>query len=91
MPSVLSLSQCALGVIHAASLAIDAIGVGMAEERGLDPKHALKQVDRMLSNRGIGVWALFRLWVPFVLSDRAEVVVALAMPGTSAFKARHRS
>ena len=27
---VLSLSQCTLGVIHAASLAIHAIGIGMA-------------------------------------------------------------
>ena len=31
----------------------------------------------MLSNKGIDVWALFKLWVPFVLGDRAEVVVAL--------------
>ena len=46
---VLSLAQCTLGVIRAASLAIHAIGIGMAEARGVDPKHAIKQVDRMLS------------------------------------------
>lgn len=74
---VLSLSQCTLGVIHAASLAIHAIGIGMAEARDVDPKHAIKQVDRMLSNKGIDVWALFRLWVPFVLGDRREIVVTL--------------
>jgi hypothetical protein len=74
---VLSLSQCTLGVIHAASLAIHSIGIGMAEARDVEPKHAIKQVDRMLSNKGIDVWALFRLWVPFVLGDRREIVVTL--------------
>lgn len=74
---VLSLSQCTLGVIHAASLAVHTIGIGMAQARGVNPKHAIKQVDRMLSNRGIDVWALFRLWVPFVLGGRREIVVAL--------------
>ena len=74
---VLSLSQCTLGVIHAASLAIHSIGIGMAEARGVEPKHAIKQVDRMLSNKGIDVWKLFRLWVPFVLGDRRDIVVTL--------------
>jgi hypothetical protein len=74
---ILSLSQCTLGVIHAASLAVHSIGIGMAEARDVDPKHAIKQVDRMLSNRGINVWALFRLWVPFVLGNRRDIVVAL--------------
>ena len=74
---VLSLSQCTLGVIHAASLAIHSIGIGMAEARDVDPKHAIKQVDRMLSNKGIDVWALFRLWVPFVLGERRDIVVTL--------------
>jgi hypothetical protein len=74
---VLSLSQCTLGVIHGASLAIHSIGIGMAEARDVDPKHAIKQVDRMLSNKGIDVWALFRLWVPFVLGERRDIVVTL--------------
>jgi hypothetical protein len=74
---VLSLSQCTLGVIHAASLAIHSIGIGMAEARDVEPKHAIKQVDRMLSNKGIDVWGLFRLWVPFVLGDRRDIVVTL--------------
>jgi hypothetical protein len=74
---VLSLAHCTLGVIHAASLAIHSIGIGMAEARGVEPKHAIKQVDRMLSNKGIDVWSLFALWVPFVLGERREIVVAL--------------
>jgi hypothetical protein len=74
---VLSLAQSTLGVVHAASLAIHSIGIGMAEARGVEPKHAIKQVDRMLSNEGIDVWALFALWVPFVLGGRREIVVTL--------------
>ena len=49
----------------------------MAEARDVEPKHAIKQVDRMLSNKGIDVWALFRLWVPFVLGQRKDIVVTL--------------
>lgn len=74
---VLSLAHATLGVLHSASLAIHAIGLGMAEARDVTPKHAIKQVDRLLSNRGIVVWDLMAHWVPFVLGDRKEIVVAL--------------
>jgi len=74
---VLSLAHATLGVIHGASLAVHAIGAAMTEARGVTPKHAIKQVDRLLSNRGIDVWALFAFWVPFVLGERRDVVVAL--------------
>ena len=74
---VLSLAHATIGVIQSASLAIHAIGIGMAEARGLNPKHAIKQVDRMLNNRGIDVWALFAVWVPFVLGARKDILVAL--------------
>ena len=50
---VLSLAHGTLGVLHATSLAIHAVGRGLAAARcGLD-KHGVKQVDRLLSNRGI--------------------------------------
>ena len=42
-------------VITSASLAIHLIGIGMAEARGVFPKHAIKQVDGLLSNDGINV------------------------------------
>jgi hypothetical protein len=74
---VLSLAHATLGVLHGASLAVHSIGIAMAEARGINPKHAIKQVDRLLSNRGIDVWALFAHWVPFVLGDRKQIVVAL--------------
>src|SRR5205085_2353035 len=51
--------------------------LGLAEVVGLEKKHAVKQIDRLLSNRGIEVWAEFAHWVPFVLSAREEALVAL--------------
>ena len=74
---VLSLTNATLGVIHSASLAVHTIGRALAMARGLKPRHAIKQVDRLLSNDGVDVWHLFRQWVPFVLADRAEAVIAL--------------
>jgi hypothetical protein len=49
----------------------------LALARGLLPKHAIKQVDRMLSNEGINVDALFVHWVPYVLGKRPSVTVAM--------------
>ena len=74
---ILSLSNATLGVIHSASLAVHAIGRALAMAQGLKPRHAIKQVDRLLSNGGIDVWHLFRQWVPFVLAERTEAVIAL--------------
>lgn len=74
---VMSLSNGVVGVLHAASLGVHAIGRGLADALDLDPKHATKQVDRLLSNRGITIWAWFAQWVPFVLGARKEALVAL--------------
>src|SRR5205814_5773910 len=59
---VLSLGHATLGVIHGAALGVHAIGLAMAEARDVTSKHAIKQVDRLLSNKGIDVWELFALW-----------------------------
>jgi hypothetical protein len=48
---VLSLANATLGVIRTASLAVNTIGQGLALARGLTTKHAIKQVDRLLSNQ----------------------------------------
>jgi hypothetical protein len=55
---VLSLANGVVGVMHAAALAIHFIGQGLALAEGTDPKPAIKQVDRLLSNPaiwGVGV------------------------------------
>lgn len=74
---VLSLANGVVGVLHAATLAVHAIGEGLSAAMDLDPKHAIKQIDRLLSNQGVDVEVLAPLWVSFVLADRAEMVVAL--------------
>jgi hypothetical protein len=63
------------GVLHAATLGIRAIGQGLAVAQGLVPKHAIKQVDRLLSNAKLGIESVFRCWVSFVLAERAEIFV----------------
>ena len=74
---VFSLAGATLGVMTSASLAIHAIGQGLAQARGKLKKHAVKQVDRLLSNQGIDVWAMFEHWVPHVVSASKHIVVAL--------------
>ncbi len=63
------------GVLHAASLGVRAIGYGLAAAQGLAPKHAVKQVDRLLSNPGLALESLLACWVRFVVGERKEVVV----------------
>lgn len=74
---VLSLSNGVVGVIHAAALAVHFIGEGLSTAMGTDPKHAIKQVDRLLSNSAISVWMFFARWVPFVVGPRKALRVAL--------------
>jgi hypothetical protein len=72
-----SLTNAVVGVVNAVSLSIHAIGAGVAQASGLNAKHAIKQVDRLLSNSAISVWALFAHWVPYILGATQEIVVAL--------------
>jgi hypothetical protein len=72
-----SLSNGALGVMTSASLAVSIIGHSLAQARGLVDKHAIKQVDRLLSNRGIVVSEMFAPWVREVVGPRKEIVVAM--------------
>lgn len=74
---VASLTDATLGVLQSNSLGIHAVGHGLAYARGLTDKHAIKQVDRMLSNAGIDLWNLFDLWVAAIVGERKEIIVAL--------------
>lgn len=74
---VLSLANGVVGAIHSAALAVHLIGEGLALAEGLDPKHAIKQVDRLLSNPAISVETFFARWVPFVVAERKALRVAL--------------
>ena len=72
-----SLANATLGVVRTGSLAVSTIGHGLALARGLTTKHAIKQVDRLLSNEGIDIDAALRHWVPYVVGPRTSINVAI--------------
>ena len=74
---VYSLANATLAVVSSASLAVNTIGQGLALARGRLPKHAIKQVDRMLSNPGIDVDKLSKRWVAHAVGPRPKIVVAM--------------
>ena len=74
---ILSLANGALGALTGTSLAVAVIGHALARARGLTDKHAIKQVDRLLSNRGVVVWDLFAPWIRRAVGDRKQIVVAM--------------
>src|SRR5690242_2607974 len=74
---IASLAGATLGVMQAASLAVAMIGQALAQARGLVTKHAVKQVDRLMSNGGIDVWDSFARWVPQQIGARQDILVAM--------------
>src|SRR3954451_13418560 len=72
-----ALAGATLGVMSSASLAVRVIGQGLAQARGLVTKHAIKQVDRLLSNHNIDVWASFAHWAPHLIGARKAIIVAM--------------
>src|SRR3954454_3327619 len=74
---LLSLANASLGVIRSGSLAVHAIGLGLAQAGSLKTKQAVKQVDRLLSNEGMDIDAARRHWVPYVAGPRTNINVAM--------------
>lgn len=72
-----ALAGATLGVMTSASLAVAMIGQALAQARGLVTKHAIKQVDRLLSNQKVDVWESFAHWVPHLVGPRREIIVAM--------------
>lgn len=74
---VLSLANGVTGVLTSAALGVHAIGLGLAFAQGLEDRHAIKQVDRLLSNEGIDADALMKLWAGLKMKGKSEVYVNL--------------
>src|SRR5487761_224213 len=72
-----ALAGATLGVMAGASLAVAMIGQALAQARGLVTKHAVKQVDRLMSNAGIDVWDSFARWVPQQVGAQPDILVAM--------------
>ena len=66
---VLSLANGTLGVLSSASLAVHAVGQGLAQAQGTLSKHAVKQVDRLLSNDGVVMKEFFAHWAPYMVGS----------------------
>src|SRR5262245_14701819 len=74
-PRVASLRDGVDGVLHAASLGVRAMGQGLAVANGLAPRHAITQVDRLLSHPKRMREDVARCWVRFVVAERKELFV----------------
>lgn len=74
---VKALAHAALGVISNGSLIVHRIGQGMARAFGLLDKHAIKQVDRLLSNDKVSLDFFFERWVKYIVGSRPEIKVVL--------------
>lgn len=72
-----SLTHAVLGAVVAAQSGVANIGRAEASARGVNPKHAIKQVDRFLSNEGFEVNVALADIIRFVLGLRPKVVVSL--------------
>lgn len=72
-----SLSNATAGVVQAASLSISIIGGGLALAHDIKRKHAVKQVDRLVGNDAVDIFALAARWVPYVVAARPEAWIAL--------------
>ena len=73
----LSIAYAAMGLLASESLFLHRMAEGLVDTRGGNKKHAAKQIDRLLSNKGISVWDLSAPWVKYVLADHKEIMVAL--------------
>ena len=73
----LSIAYAAMGLLASESLFLHRMAEGLVDTRGGNKKHAAKQIDRLLSNKGISVWDLSEPWVKYVLADHKEIMVAL--------------
>jgi len=73
----LSLANAVLGVISSAPLIVHRIGLGLARAKKLFGKHAIKQVDRLLSNPKLHLMDCLKKTVPYVIGARKEIVVVM--------------
>jgi len=72
-----SLANATFGIVKSTSLAVHLIGQGLAQAKGLSTKHAIKQVDRLLSNPAIEINKCFYYWIKEVIGDSKEIKVIM--------------
>src|ERR1035437_934482 len=74
---VSSMADATLGIMASASLAVAVIGHALAEAKGLKDRHAIKQVGRLIGNKGIDVWELFEHWILDAVGKSTSIIAAI--------------
>ena len=74
---VKSIANASLGVIVSAFLFVHKIGRGLAKTLNLSDKHAVKQVDRLFSNKKLKLEDTDKNMISFVIGNRAEIKVTM--------------
>jgi hypothetical protein len=72
-----SLSDGVTGVLASQSLRLSKIGEGLAAAKGVLPKHAKKQVDRLLSNEGVDIEFCQARLAKLLMFHRRRIIVAM--------------
>lgn len=72
-----SLNDAVRGVIKSNSLMVTKIGEGVAKLKGLKSKHAIKQVDRLLSNVNFEPIYMQNKLATFLIANRSRIYVAI--------------
>lgn len=72
-----SIAHGVLGVLYGIRLGSAAIGRAMAMERGVIPKHAIKQMDRLIGNTKTGMETSLGVLVQYLVAARQHLVVSL--------------
>jgi hypothetical protein len=74
---VISLANAAMGLLQAEELLLHKLGEGLAQAKQLTKKHATKQIDRLLSNKKLGIWEQGEVWASYVIGERKDILVSL--------------
>ena len=72
-----SLSNAVTGVLHATQLSVHCIGQAYAAVAEMMPKHGVKQIDRLLSNRGLDLDYLMARWLGYAVGSHESITIAL--------------
>jgi hypothetical protein len=72
-----SIAHAVLGALHADRAGVAAIGRAAAKVRGVNDKHSIKQVDRLLSNHKVDVPRVQRRLTRRIVGERKDIVVSI--------------
>jgi hypothetical protein len=72
-----SIANAVAGTLDATMVSVAAIGRAYAELADISAKSGVKQVDRLLSNKGVDLDTVLPAWIRYVAGDLESIVVAV--------------